>query len=401
MTLPHIIQAPLNAPSALGARASVPKPAGPSATPRYGMTMWFQVVVTSPTGAQDLGLWSGCTGLAVALETRELRSGGEYQAPYLYPEEITYPNVRLERAMDRTSSGQVRDWLEKVASDWIGSAEGGASMVPAKPGDTSKPAGFHGTTVTITLLTALVNDPKAGPGDAQSQRQVASWELQDAIPVHWQGPALTARNGDVAIEQLTLAHRGFLKASQSKSDASGGLNNQDQGKLRLSVPNSKQPDDVLVFQYNPTTLTEELIVRGWEESQTLVVETAERGELVYNRKNISLSDLHIEGVKAVKESYDKLWKWTEPDIGSNKASGTGSGGGSDRPVAQTLRLQLGSGAVGVVVDVMVTIKRVAFHYQRFTSAGVPSRAKLTLAVTVLTRADQATTGGTPTTPSVQ
>lgn len=395
MTLPHIIQAPLGAPSALGMRNSVPKSSGPAATPRYGMTMWFQVVVASPTGAQDLGLWSGCTGLAVALETKELRSGGDYRAPYLYPEQISYPSVRLERAMDRASSGQVRDWLEKVASDWIGSAEGGASMVPAKPGDTSKPAGFHGTTVTITLLTALVDEPGGAQGGAPSQRQVASWELQDAIPVHWQGPALSARNGDVAIEYLTVAHRGFLKAGQSTSNSSGGLNNQDQGKLRLSVPNSRNPDDVLAFQYNPTSLTEELVVRGWEENKTLVVETAQRGELVYNRKNISLSDLHIEGVKAVKESYDKLWKWTEPDIGSNKASG----GATDRPVAQTLRLQLGSGSVGVVVDVMVTIKRVSFHYQRFTSAGVPSRAKLTLAVTVLTSADQAGTGGTPTTPA--
>jgi phage tail-like protein len=389
VTLAHGIQAPLGAISAAGARASVPKSTDPSASPRYGMSMWFQVVVKSPTGAQDLGLWSGCSGLAVSLGTKELRSGGEYQAPYLYPDEISYPNVRLERAMDKASSGQVRDWLEKVASDWIGSAEGGASMVPAKPGNTSASPGFHGTIVTITLLTALVVDSKGKPG-GDEQRQVASWELQDAIPVHWQGPTLTAKNGDIAIEALTLAHRGFLAAKQSTSDDSAGLNNQDQGKLRLSVSGSSTPDDLLVFQYNPATLTEELTVRGTEDYRTLVVGTAQGG-LVYNRKNIMLSDLHIEGVKAVKESYDKLWKWTESDIGSNKASATDD----DTAIGQILRLQLGSGSSGVVVDELVTITRVSFHYQRFTSAGVPSRAKLTLAVTALTRADQATTGGSP------
>ncbi|MFG1648161.1 phage tail protein [Amycolatopsis sp. NPDC049252] len=391
MTIPHLVQAPLGVASALGSRASVPKPPGPSATPRYGMTMWFQVVVTSPTGQRNLGLWSGCSGLAVALETRELRSGGEYQAPYLYPEQISYPNVRLERAMEQTSSGQVRDWLEKVARDWIGSAEGGAAMVTAKPGDKPASSGFHGTTVTITLLTALAHDAKGatGSGAPQQERRVATWELQDAIPVHWQGPALTAKNGDIAIEQLTLAHRGFLKAERPTSGGAAGLNNQEQGKLRLSIPDSTAPDDLLVFQYSPATLTEELTVRGAEENSTLVVGTAKEGELVYNRKNITLSDLHIEGVEAVKETYDKLWKWTEPDIGSNKANPKAH---KDKRVVQTLRLRLGSGTAGVVIDEDVTIKRVSFHYLRFTSAGVPSRAKLTLAVTVRTRGDLATTG---------
>lgn len=392
MTIPNVLQAPLNAPAALGAMASVPKAAPPASTPRYGMTMWFQVVVTSPTGGQDLGLWSGCAGLAVSLSTRELRSGGEYQAPYLYPEEISYPEVRLERAMDQASSAQVRAWLEQVAGDWIGSAEGGASMVPAKPGDTSAPKGFHGTTVTITLLTALA------PPDSRSSREVATWELQDAIPVHWQGPTLTARNGDIAIEQLTLAHRGFLKpgqSGQSGSAGSTGLNSQDQGRLRLSIPDSQAPEDMLVFQYNPATLTEELTVRGAEENSTLVVGSAKEGEVVYNRKNITLSDLHLEGVTAVKESYDKLWQWTESEIGSNKTSGAGNG----KPAVQTLRLQLGSGTSGVVVDEMVTIKRVSFQYQRFTSSGVPSRAKLTLAVTVRTRGDQADTGSGAQTPT--
>jgi phage tail-like protein len=336
----------------------------------------------------------------VSLETRELRSGGEYQAPYLYPEQISYPNVKLERAMDQTSSGQVRDWLEKVASEWIGSAEGGASMVATKPAATSKPSGFRGTTVTITLLTALVDDPKntMGPAQKQSSRQVANWELQDAIPVSWQGPTLTAKNGDIAIEQLTLAHRGFLKATPPKSDESTGMNNQNQGKLTLSIPNSTAPGDILVFQYNPATLTEELTVRGAEENSTLTIGTSREGELVYNRKNFTLSDLHIEGVTAVRESYDKLWKWTDANIGSNKASGATPDGKPKKvqPVGQTLRLQLGSGTAGVVVDEKVTIKRVSFHYQRFTSAGVPSRAKLTLSVTVLTATDQTGPGASPT-----
>lgn len=379
MTIPRLVQAPLNAPAALGSRASVPKPAGPSATPRYGMTMWFQVVVTSPTGAQDLGLWSGCSGLAVALETKELRSGGEYEAPYLYPEQIGYPNVKLERAMERTSSAQVRDWLEKVARDWIGGPEGGAALA----GDGSGPAGFRGTTVTITLLTALA------PGTRPDQRQVATWELQDAIPVHWQGPTLTAKNGDIAVEQLTLAHRGFLEGNRAGTGDPAQFTNQGQGKLRLS--DARKPGDVLVFQYSPATLTEQLTVLGAEDNRTLEQNRTKEEGLVYNRKNIVLSELHIEGVKAVKDAYDKLWKWTESSIGSNQASD--SQPGKSKPTAPELHLRLGSGEAGVVIDEKVTITRVSFHYQRFTPAGVPSRAKLTLTVTVRTRADEATAPG--------
>ncbi len=376
MTIPRLVQAPLNAPAALGSHRSLPKPAGPSATPRYGMTMWFQVVVATPTGPDNLGLWSGCSGLAVALETKELRSGGEYEAPYLYPEQITYPNVKLERAMERGSSAQVRAWLEAVTRDWIGGPEGGAALA----GDGS---GFRGTTVTITLLTALA------PGTRPDQRQVATWELQDAIPVHWQGPTLTAKNGDIAVEQLTLAHRGFLKRNQAGAGDPTQFTNQGQGKLRLS--DAKKPGDVLVFQYSPATLTEQLTVLGAEDNRTLEQNRTKEEGLVYNRKNIVLSELHIEGVKAVKDAYDKLWRWTESSIGGNQASD--SEPGKSKPTAPELHLRLGSGTAGVVINEKITITRVSFHYQRFTPAGVPSRAKLTLTVTVRPRAAGATAPG--------
>jgi phage tail-like protein len=380
MTIPNILQAPLGAPAAVGMRASLPQSPGVSTTPRYGMSMWFQVDVTDPTGkGKSLGLWSKCSGLQVKLDTKEIWSGGDYQAPYLYPVEITYPNVTIERAMDVRSSAEIRTWLQTVASDWIASDEGGAALLPGRAGGTAPDtSAFQGTTVTIRLFSAL--------GATGTEREVATWALRNAIPVQWQGPTLAAKGGDVALETLTLAHRGFLAEPTKKPDATPNtLNSQNQGRLKLSLIGGTGPDDSLEFQYNPTTLTEELVVRKSDEQNRLTLESATGNSFVYNRKNISMADLHVEGVRAVKESYDKLWRWTDSEV-SNKDT--------DTHKVQVLLLQMGSGSNGVVISEHVTIKVVRFEYLRFTSAGVPSRAKLTLTVTSVTQ-DEADGSSTP------
>ena len=168
MTIPMLTQAPLAIPTALGIKATAGKLNTTGAAPQYGLTIWFSVKVANPTGqpGDDLGDWSSCGGLGVQLETKVLRSGGEHGAPYLYPEDITYPAITLERAMTADSAKQVRAWLTTVAQQWIGSDEGGASMVPTSEGG-KKPtgSGYRGTTVTITLYTSLPSGkaPDAGP----------------------------------------------------------------------------------------------------------------------------------------------------------------------------------------------------------------------------------------------
>lgn len=384
MTIPTIIQAPLGAPAALGMRASVPKTGGVGDPPRYGMTMWFQVIVTDPTGRKkDLGLWSGCTGLKVKMETKVLRSGGEPQTPYLYPDEISYPNITLERAMDRVSAKEVRDWLETVATAWIGSDEGGASMLAARAGGKPDKSGFQGATVTITLFTSLAPNT-SGRGLAPqggSTREVATWILRNAIPVEWEGPSLSAKSGDIAVERLTLMHRGFLKDGNSWA-AGGGLSSQGQGRLRLSDSAGK----TLQFQYNPTSLTEEMTVRTSDQAlqgAVTLVESTGGAPVVFNRKSISFSGLHIEGAKAVKEFHDQLWTWTKSETGEQ--SGQNKDG---KQKVQVLALKMGSGDGGVTINEAVTITKVKFDYQRFTPAGVPCRAVLTLNLMVLTKSDQ-------------
>ena len=39
--------------------------------------------------------------------------------------------------------------------------------------------------------------------------KLARWELQEVIPVRWQGPSFNAGGPKVATETLELAHHGF------------------------------------------------------------------------------------------------------------------------------------------------------------------------------------------------
>lgn len=366
MTIPNVLQAPMGALGAVGMRKSVPGNAAARKPPRYGMTMWFKVVVTDPAGGTShLGLWSGCSGLAVNLETEPVWAGGQYLAPYLTPRQITYPNVTLERAMEARSAAQVRSWLELVAGKWISGDEGGAGMVHEKAGgSTPGTAQFRGTTVTVSLFSALVpGDGKAAPAGG-TEREVAKWELRDAIPVSWSAPALSAGGGGVATEKLVLTHRGFLDAAPAGS-APGGLNTQHQGQLTLSCQGKS-----LELQYNPREVTEERTTRvgNENEGQTLTINGE---ELIYDRKKLTLSALQIEGVTAVADGCRKLWEWTDLDYSKEK-----------KGAPKQVQLRMGSGT-GLVFDEQVLIKTAKVSYCRFTTSGVPSRALVTLTLIVV------------------
>ncbi|WP_410586168.1 phage tail protein [Amycolatopsis sp. lyj-23] len=360
MTIPNLLQAPMGALSAAGVRTSLPARDPVTAPPRYGMTMWFGVKVTDPGGdVKDLGHWSGCSGLAVNLETEPVWAGGQYLAPYLTPKQLTYPNVTLERAMDERSAAQVRKWLERVARQWISGAEGGAGQVQRESGGTSPGPSFKGTTVDVTLFSALSGDGTAPAGS--SGRVVAEWHLTDAIPVSWSGPALSASGGGVATEKLVLVHRGFL-ATAAAGTGSAPLPSEGQGQLKLSYG---QKD--LVFQFNPKEVGEERTTRvGTEkDGQTLTINGE---ELIYDRRKLTLSALQIEGVTEVADSCGKLWDWTELENGAPKR----------------VALKMGAG-VGRGFDEQVVIKTAKVSYSRFTASGVPCRAVVTLTLLVVER----------------
>jgi phage tail-like protein len=153
---------------------------------RLGLAMRFKVtVMPSSAGATDLGHWTSCEGLKVEFGFEKVRSGGDYSTVYFLPQAITFGPVTLKRPVEAIYSQKVLTWLKVVAIDW--QASGGEPPV--------------GSDVTISMFDVYQN-PEA---------PAMSWQLSNAFPVSWSGPALNAKSNEIGIETLVLEHHGFLE----------------------------------------------------------------------------------------------------------------------------------------------------------------------------------------------
>ncbi|HEV2360671.1 MAG TPA: phage tail protein [Acidimicrobiales bacterium] len=120
----------------------------------------------------DLGRFQTCQGLGceVTLEKRE--EGGNNGFIHQLPGRVKYTNVKLTRPVNE-SSANIASWM----SSMVGSIQRRTAQVQAMAAD--------GTVI-------------------------ASWSLDQVIPVKWTGPNLDVSQAKVAIETLELAHHGFL-----------------------------------------------------------------------------------------------------------------------------------------------------------------------------------------------
>jgi phage tail-like protein len=136
---------------------------------RLGLAFRFDVDVDGI----DLGGWESCRGLRVDFGLKRIREGGTNDHSYWLPDQIEYDKISLTRAMTKLDSARVTHWL--------------SSCIDKKDGGTAR----------ITLK------------DAHNE-EVASWSLRNVLPYSWEGPALAAKDSQVAIETLVLVHEGFL-----------------------------------------------------------------------------------------------------------------------------------------------------------------------------------------------
>jgi len=154
-----------------------------TAAPALGLEMRFHVQIDGV----DLGNWSSCKGLDVKVNLETVYDPGDYSHKRILFADVDYGRVELERAVDATSSPAVRTWLAEKLAPW--------SQPGAMPSQLQMVVG--GGTATITLLDA-------------AWTAVCSWSLRNVYPSGWTGPSLSAESKKVAIEQLELAHEGFL-----------------------------------------------------------------------------------------------------------------------------------------------------------------------------------------------
>lgn len=132
----------------------------------------FQVSWPGEDGSAVTSGFSEVTGLDMEIEVIEYRNGNEREnRARKVPGLRKTANVTLKRGV----IGAIDLWT------WAKTTADG-TVVPRE--------------VTIALLD-------------EAHNPVLMWKLANAWPCKWSGPALAAKGGDVAIEELVLAHEGI------------------------------------------------------------------------------------------------------------------------------------------------------------------------------------------------
>ena len=125
----------------------------------------------------EIGAFTEVSGLQVQVEVEELIEGGNNGFVHKLPGRMTWPNIVLKRGV--TTSDALFEWLNRSA----GQATGGSTM--------------ERSTGKITVLDA-------------ARQPHRTWSFEHAFPVRWSGPTLAASSSEIAVEELEIAHHGFL-----------------------------------------------------------------------------------------------------------------------------------------------------------------------------------------------
>jgi phage tail-like protein len=131
-------------------------------------------------GERPRGGFQECTGLEIELDVQELQEGGRNDGVIRRVGRAKYQPIVLKRGMFSTTRGEPADtqlwaWLQRLAS-----------------------------------RTAVVRyDGVVEVLDAGQATVVATWTFVRGLPLKVTGPQLNARTGEVAIEELHIAHEGL------------------------------------------------------------------------------------------------------------------------------------------------------------------------------------------------
>jgi phage tail-like protein len=126
------------------------------------------------------GGFQECSGLEIQMDVQEYLEGGRNDGVIKRVGRAKYTDLVLKRGMFYGDDGQVnRDlWL------WLQTIVAGTVPVPRYDG--------------IVLVM--------GEGEGEV---IATWVFDRALPARITGPQLNAKTGDIAIEELHLAHEGL------------------------------------------------------------------------------------------------------------------------------------------------------------------------------------------------
>lgn len=121
---------------------------------------------------RDLGAFSSCEGMGVEVVMESREEGGNNGYVWQLPSRLKYPNVKLSRPLGKQTS-QITSWIAEIVT------------------------GYQRHTATIEAMTA-------------NGTVVATWSLNEVVPVRWTGPQLSPDQPKVLTETLEIAHHGFI-----------------------------------------------------------------------------------------------------------------------------------------------------------------------------------------------
>lgn len=115
-----------------------------------------------------------CSGLSSTTEVIENREGGDNTTVRKLPGKTTYANISLKWGL--TASTELWDWRQQIVDGNVVRKNGSVVMF-----------------------------------DLPNSTEVARWNFVRAWPTKWEGPALSAKGNDIAIDTLELAHEGLTR----------------------------------------------------------------------------------------------------------------------------------------------------------------------------------------------
>lgn len=129
------------------------------------------------------GAFQECSGLEIEMDVQEYLEGGRNDGVVRRVGRGKYATIVLKRGMFHGDSGQVNRELW----NWMQSVLAGERPVPR----------YNGVIEVMSVDT----------------RVAARWEFDRGLPLKIRGPELNARTGEVAIEELHIAHEGLRLAA--------------------------------------------------------------------------------------------------------------------------------------------------------------------------------------------
>jgi phage tail-like protein len=128
-----------------------------------------------------------CSGLEITMSPESFNEGGSNQVQTHLKNKVTYGQLRLNRGM--TASKHLWVWMDAA----------GAPGVDARASGTIKMLNPDGSTAAV-------------------------FKLFDVLPVSLRGPSLTAKSGDVAVEEMTLTYGRLTNGDSGGAGAGGSIN---------------------------------------------------------------------------------------------------------------------------------------------------------------------------------